>query len=147
MPKGIKGVPPAQCHPDKPHYGKGLCYKCWNKEHRQQSHVKATKKQYRESHDPWPRSREYLREQKLKSKFGLTKEEYDKMVEAQKGVCAICGRPPVWGFEHLAVDHDHKTKKNRGLLCHPCNSALGLFQDSPEILDAAKRYLIENSTS
>ena len=43
--------------------------------------------------------------------------------------------------EHLAVDHDHETGQVRDLLCHNCNRALGLFQDSIETVEAALNYL------
>lgn len=62
----------------------------------------------------------------LKYKFNLTLEEYDKMFEAQNGVCAICGLPEI--ARRLAVDHDHKTGKIRGLLCANCNISLGWYE-------------------
>jgi len=41
----------------------------------------------------------------------------------------------------LAVDHDHETDKNRGLLCGLCNKAIGLLQDDPIIIEAALEYV------
>lgn len=58
--------------------------------------------------------------------FGLTLEEYDKMLKEQKGVCAICGKINKSG-NRLSVDHNHLTGRVRGLLCTTCNSALGFF--------------------
>jgi hypothetical protein len=55
----------------------------------------------------------------LKRRYGITPEQYDKMLERQGGKCAICRRPP--GAKRLAVDHDHKTKRVRGALCYICN--------------------------
>lgn len=75
----------------------------------------------------------------LKSRFGLTPEQYDLMFAAQGGVCAICHRPSDKGT--LVVDHCHKTGKIRGLLCRVCNSFLGRIDDSLEALDAIKEYL------
>ena len=84
-------------------------------------------------------------------KYGLTPEEYEKMLEAQGGVCAICGHPPKG--QRLSVDHDHSCcshsqyKKplcgncNRGLLCQPCNTALGSFRDREDFLMSAVSYL------
>lgn len=58
----------------------------------------------------------------LLRKYGLTAQQYDKLLTLQGGVCALCGKPPKAGGRKLAVDHDHKTKRVRGLLCVlPCN--------------------------
>ncbi len=69
----------------------------------------------------------------------LTADEYNAMLEAQGGVCAICKKKPKAG--RLAVDHVHGTDKVRGLLCNLCNSALGLFKDDPDRLKVAIEYL------
>lgn len=80
-----------------------------------------------------------------KKQYGLTYPEVKKLRENQDHLCAICSTE---GFmmntrvkSALNVDHDHKTGKVRGLLCHNCNRALGLFKDSIEILKAAIKYL------
>jgi hypothetical protein len=54
--------------------------------------------------------------------LGVTVEQYDAMLAAQGGGCAICGTKPK--TRRLDVDHDHKTGRVRGLLCHRCNRAL-----------------------
>jgi hypothetical protein len=71
---------------------------------------------------------------------GSSLREYEQLKEAQGGVCAICGRAPV-AKQRLSVDHCHVTGQVRGLICDPCNTALGLFGDDPERLLAAARYL------
>ena len=76
----------------------------------------------------------------LKRKFGLTLEDYERMLEAQGGGCFICGTPPPDGGS-LHVDHDHETGTVRGLLCFTHNNALGDFDDDPALLRAALRYL------
>lgn len=68
----------------------------------------------------------------------LSAEEYDTLLQRQKGVCAICGRKPE---ERLVVDHDHSSGKVRGLLCSPCNLGLGIFEDDPGRLVAGAEYL------
>lgn len=68
-------------------------------------------------------------------KYGLTRAQYDEM--AEKG-CAICGGQP---SDRLYVDHDHKTGMVRGLLCHQCNSGLGMFKDDKSLLAKAIEYL------
>ena len=54
---------------------------------------------------------------------GITVEEYDAMVIAQRGLCYICGNPPK--KNRLAIDHDHDTGRVRHLLCPPCNRYIG----------------------
>lgn len=82
----------------------------------------------------------------LKSLYGLTVEQYEKMVADQKGLCPICERHVTKCRQRLNVDHDHITGKIRGLLCGPCNAALGIFQDSVENLKRAVAYLEYNSS-
>jgi len=76
----------------------------------------------------------------LKREYGLTVAEYDAMLAAQGGACAVCLRPPTPGIS-LHVDHDHETGRVRGLLCFRCNNALGDLDDDPGLLRAAARYL------
>ena len=78
-------------------------------------------------------------------KYGLTMAQYDEMLEAQNGVCAVCGAACRTG-SRLAIDHDHETGKVRGLLCRPCNSSLGLMQDDAARLRAAADYLESHAT-
>jgi hypothetical protein len=80
------------------------------------------------------------RKSHLKRKYGMTIEDYDRMLEAQGGGCAICGRPPREDIS-LHVDHDHETGRIRGLLCFPCNNTLGDFKDDATRLYAAADYL------
>lgn len=76
------------------------------------------------------------RNKHLKERYGLTHDEVAAMVEAQGGTCAIC---QVKDAEH--VDHDHETGEVRGILCFTCNVGLGNFNDDPERLLLAHRYL------
>src|SRR5690348_7103267 len=71
----------------------------------------------------------------------ITQEGYERLLQAQNGRCAICGRPATEFKRSLAVDHCHRTGAVRGLLCGPHNSALGMFGDSIDELEAAIRYL------
>lgn len=81
--------------------------------------------------------------------YGLTLAQYESMVEEQDGQCAICLEEGFLMAEHhkakLVVDHCHTGGQVRGLLCHNCNRALGLFQDSQEILLRAVEYLKKGS--
>lgn len=71
--------------------------------------------------------------------YGLTEEEYDVMLAAQGGGCAMCGKTCRTGRQ-LAVDHDHLSGRVRGLLCVTCNQALGVYEATRE---AAAKYLAE----
>lgn len=74
-------------------------------------------------------------------KFGITPEDYFKLLEKQNFKCAICGILQEDYSRRLAVDHDHETGKIRGLLCNNCNVGLGNFQDSKNNLTNAINYL------
>jgi hypothetical protein len=90
-----------------------------------------------------------MRNSKLKV-YGLTIEDYEALLEEQKGVCKICEKPETKGTGRdkgtLAVDHCHRTGKVRGLLCSSCNRGLGFFGDDLLLLNKAVDYLNENST-
>jgi len=81
-----------------------------------------------------------MREYHLMRKYGLTIADYEQMLAEQYGGCAICGRPEPEGGS-LHVDHDHETGAVRGLLCFPCNQAIGAFEEDIEFLSAALGYL------
>jgi hypothetical protein len=76
----------------------------------------------------------------LKRKYRMTLEDYERMFEAQGGVCAICGEPRP-EERTLHVDHDHETGVIRGLLCFRCNNALGDFREEYELFQRAADYL------
>lgn len=88
------------------------------------------------------------RRTRLKS-YGLTEAEYMEMLASQSGRCAICGTTNGRRKSEthpLYVDHDHSTGAVRGLLCQPCNSALGMLEDDPERLRRAVEYLTRSSS-
>jgi hypothetical protein len=83
----------------------------------------------------------YRRRTRLK-RYGITPDDYDALLEYQGGGCAICGiTTPQTGRTYLHVDHDHDSDEVRGILCSACNTALGSFKDSRELLDRAIEYL------
>lgn len=82
----------------------------------------------------------YMRKYDLKKKYGISLEEYKKLYESQNGVCAICGKEEKRG-RMLSVDHDHKSKKVRGLLCDNCNLFLGRFEKRLPLLRKTFEYL------
>lgn len=81
----------------------------------------------------------------LKRAYGLTIEDYERILNSQHGVCKICGSKDT--YKKLAVDHCHTTGRIRGLLCQNCNHGLGKFKDSAELLIAAVRYLETTNAS
>lgn len=90
-----------------------------------------------------------LRGRHLKHKYGITIEDYEKILVSQNGVCAICGctsedAKRVKGS--FAVDHCHITGEVRGLLCNQCNRAIGMLNDDPTLLARAVNYLRDSET-
>jgi len=92
-------------------------------------------------------NKEKTETKRLKRQYGITREDFNKMLKEQGGTCRICkkagqhfrnGRPLP-----LNVDHNHETGKVRGLLCINCNSGLGKFGDSVDSLKEAIKYLDE----
>lgn len=71
------------------------------------------------------------------SGIGITKDEWEKMFEGQGHVCAICGSDIPHSKKGWHLDHCHKTKTVRFILCTHCNRGLGGFHDSPELLRRA----------
>ena len=86
-----------------------------------------------------------MQERDLIKDFGLTLAQYNQMLVAQNGVCAICKKPETairdGELLALAVDHNHKTNQIRALLCGNCNKGIGNLQESPELLITAAQYL------
>jgi hypothetical protein len=85
-----------------------------------------------------------VRGYKLKNKYGISTREFNVLLETQGGVCAVCKKDG-WNGKAPHIDHDHVTKKVRGLLCFRCNMALGFIGDDPKIAVALAEYLIARS--
>jgi hypothetical protein len=82
----------------------------------------------------------------LKSNYGLSFEEYKQLLKKQNNVCAICGKKQLnknnqFNKKVLSIDHCHKTKIVRGLLCTECNFGLSKFKDDIELMKKAIKYL------
>ena len=97
--------------------------------------LKRLAKEYKQAHP------ECNRKWELKNKYGMSIEEYDRLLEAQGGRCFLCLVEKCQSGRRFAVDHCHKTNKIRGLLCLHCNKALGLFRDNPDVLRRAAAYV------
>ena len=86
--------------------------------------------------DPEKRALEQRRSY-IKRTYGITVEQYDEMYERQGGKCFICENE-----EATHVDHCHDSGDVRALLCHGCNSAIGLMKEDPDILIAGAMYVL-----
>jgi Recombination endonuclease VII len=82
----------------------------------------------------------YDRDLYLKRTFGIGADDYERLLEAQGGKCAICETPPR-AAQKLHVDHDHESGRIRGLLCMRCNNALGLLREDADVLGSAMGYV------
>lgn len=120
----------------KGRYGyKSVCKSCSNKGQRS-----LTKRRREEDPVKWS---QYRRDKLLKSAYGITQKDFDKMLEAQSGRCAVCGTAENQVTNVMFVDHCHSTGKVRGLLCSLCNSGIGKLQDDPEVVLKAYKYLLK----
>ena len=88
-------------------------------------------------------TRKRSRKPRRAADLGVTTEDYDRLLAAQDGGCAICGNPPK--TRRLHVDHNHRTGKVRGLLCFRCNRALPTYATS-QWLDSARLYVLRDET-
>ena len=102
----------------------------------------ARKKYYQNNQE---RCRILSRNRHWKHKYNVTPEQYEELLKKQNYRCAICNTENSsynqGHINHFAIDHDHNTGRIRGLLCHNCNRALGLFKDSALNLEQAYYYL------
>ena len=97
------------------------------------------KKQYyqnnKESH------KRLARKSRLKLRYNISEKQYDDLIKSQNWLCMICNK--CLKSNKSAVDHDHRTGKIRGILCHLCNTSLGHFGDDIEGITKVVDYLIK----
>ena len=114
----------------------GLCSQC-----------KSCRKEAYKSNPHWHenqtrnRTADQKRDALLKTRYGISLQEYKEMANEQNGLCKICGRKPS-NDKGLCVDHCHQTSHVRGLLCPSCNTLLGMAKDNPDILQSSLNYLL-----
>lgn len=89
------------------------------------------------------KTKKYEKVSSLRRMYGIELSEYNKMLKEQEGSCAICKSKP--NTRMLHVDHCHSLGNIRGLLCHGCNTGLGLFKDNKGLLMSAIKYLAKKS--
>lgn len=116
----------------------------------QSEYRKKNRKKAKKSTELW-RLTDNGRNKTLLRSYGITLQQYNEMLEKQGGVCAICLQPERMvhkgKVKRLCVDHDHKTGKVRGILCHRCNTTLGMYEDNPELMRNLITYLEDNFNS
>lgn len=84
----------------------------------------------------------YEKNTKLKQLYNISYDDWNKLRLLQNNQCAICkhffnlDKPKL-----IHVDHDHITGVIRSLLCHYCNSALGLLKEDPAIIKNMLLYI------
>ena len=116
-----------------------ICTKGHNKEnrHKFRERDKAYAKEYRQKFPDKCRASD--RNAKLKKAYGISQDDFCRLLEAQGNRCKICRE----SSEKFHVDHDHKTGKVRGLLCNLCNVGLGAFRDNVAYLENAIECLVD----
>jgi len=98
-------------------------------------------KVWRQRKTPEQRSAQYRRDN-LRRFYDLTPDQFAELLAGQGNCCAICRTDTPGGRTgQFHVDHDHGTHEVRGLLCHHCNTALGLLKEDPGLLRKAIAYL------
>jgi Recombination endonuclease VII len=151
-----KTIPVVMCtkHPDRRARARAMCASCyvkwfyagdeayriksnarvreWVKNNPERAQAIQIKKRAKQTPDSKKRAL-------LKSKYGITLEQFNQMLLDQGGVCALCNQAPASG-KCLHVDHCHQTGRVRGLLCHQCNWYLGKVDADPTLLARLQKY-------
>lgn len=91
-----------------------------------------------------PEGRRRIESWRIKTRYGISIDERDSLLTLQGNRCAIC--LTAISFPSAAIDHDHVTGRVRGILCHSCNMALGLFKDNSVNLLSALKYIDQTKT-
>lgn len=131
---------PPDCHPERKHMALGLCAACYAGHLKRLHPERYQEHQRRHRAKRLPRTREAIRRWALWQKFKITPAQYEDMLQAQGGTCALCHRPERKLGKRLAVDHCHATGRVRQLLCGPCNVVLGYIENQ-EWFGRASAYL------
>lgn len=87
------------------------------------------------------RSNPATKDRHLRSKYGISSDQWESLWESQDRRCAVCAAEWVEGAREFHVDHDHVTGRVRAILCHGCNVSLGFLGESPERIRALADYI------
>lgn len=122
---------------------KGYCFACEARYQQEHGATSVGRESHRRARSKWNDGNHgYF----LQYRYGISREDYDRILASQSGRCAICrtddpgGKDTVW-----CVDHCHTTNRVRGLLCGLCNRGLGQFRDDITRLRAAVTYLEQHA--
>jgi hypothetical protein len=85
------------------------------------------------------------RDYQLRHLYGISYDDFLGMLARQNNECQTCGISAE--SRRMVVDHDHATRKVRGVLCHICNSVLGLVSERISVLDNMKLYLASHCSA
>ena len=83
------------------------------------------------------RKQYYKPHEKIRRELSISDEDYQQLIERCQGNCEVCSRR----LDKVCIDHCHSTNKVRGVLCHNCNTALGLVGDNVETLSKLIQWL------
>ena len=97
----------------------------------------AYQRQYRAEHPDTAANKSRDRRKSLRLRYGITQEQYDLILVAQEGRCALCPNTPLDKSFH--TDHRHSDKEVRGILCPSCNRSMASIDDK-EFLNRALEY-------
>lgn len=86
-------------------------------------------------------TKEYRRSWHLQKTYGIDLDTYNQLFIDQNGCCKTCKTHQTELKQSLHIDHSHKTGKVRGLLCGPCNRAIGLLKENKETINNLLSYL------
>jgi hypothetical protein len=119
---------------------KARCVECDNQQQLKRYHnLTINEKRERKRKSVQTLGKDYFKRYKLNRYYNLTLEEFNQMYELQKGKCYLCEKT-ISGKE-VKVDHNHTTGKVRKLLCHNCNTSLGLLNEDIKLFEKCIDYL------
>lgn len=96
-------------------------------------------KEKRKNRRQTKQSKDWYVRYRLQTRFGLTVEEFNEKKKEQNNKCYLCNRKN--SKKELCIDHNHNTGKIRKLLCHRCNTTLGLVDENITLLKNMIIYL------
>lgn len=88
----------------------------------------------------------YMRQNWLIKAYGITMDDLLEKIKVQDNRCSICKNEfDLSAPQFIHVDHSHSTGKVRDILCHYCNTGLGMFKENSDFLKSAIKYLKKHS--